>query len=309
METVGHVPVLLEPVLAMLDPKPGEVCVDATLGRGGHAASIIPMLGPGGQYIGLDTDESNAEYARARLAPLADAAGVTLTVRHANYTAFEAVLATMGLPGADLLLADLGFASNQIDDGSRGFSFNEDAPLDMRLDRSAGQTAADLIATLPERELADLIYQLGEERRSRKIAAKIAATRATKPIQTTRQLADLVRSAHGSHARGQRIDPATRTFMALRIAVNGELAALDRLLELLPGRLQPGGRAAIISFHSLEDRPIKRAFAELAKTDRFALLTRKPITASEYELAVNPRSRSAKLRGLMRMKATTPRGG
>ncbi len=188
-----------------------------------------------------------------------------------------------------------------MDEAARGLSFMQDAPLDMRLDRRQPTTAADLVNTLPTRELADLIYRYGEERLSRKIAAKIEAARRDSPIQTTRRLAEVVRSAYGRAAGGQRIHPATRTFMALRIAVNGELAALDTLLEALPRLLGVGGRAAIISFHSLEDRPVKRAFAALAATGRFEVLTRKPITAGETELAANPRSRSAKLRGIRRL--------
>jgi len=316
MTDVGHIPVLLDEVLDMLAPAAGQVCLDCTLGRGGHAAAIIPRLGPGGRYVGLDTDADNCAYASERLGPIAAAAGVALVTRAVNFAGVEGVVRELlggsverGGPakpqaaggGVDLLLADLGFASNQVDDPGRGLSFMQDAPLDMRLDRRQGATAAELVNTLPARELADLIYRYGEERLSRKIANKIEAARAGSPIQTTRQLAEVVRSAYGRAAGGQKIHPATRTFMALRIAVNGELAALDALLEALPRLLRVGGRAAIISFHSLEDRPVKRAFAALAATPRFELLTRKPVTPGDDELAANPRSRSAKLRGLRRL--------
>jgi 16S rRNA (cytosine1402-N4)-methyltransferase len=198
----------------------------------------------------------------------------------------------------DLLLADLGFASTQMADPSRGFSFSREGPLDMRLDPDLPQSAADLVNGLPKRELADLIYRLGQERLSRRVAEKIVAARADAPIQTTAELARLVRSAYGPRGRSQRIDPATRTFMALRIAVNRELEALEKLLADLPALMRPQGVAAIISFHSLEDRPVKLAFREYAQAGRAVLLTKKPRTASEMEVRENPRSRSAKLRAL-----------
>ena len=297
-----HVPVLPDATLALLDPQPGGVVVDATLGRGGHAALILPRLAPGGTLLGLDTDPANAAYARQRLGPLAADYGVTLIVEHANFAALPAVLRDHGLPPADGLLADLGFASNQMDDPARGLSFRGDGPLDMRLDPTRGVPASHLIATLPERELADLIYQLGEERLSRRIARKIVERRAVEPIETTGALAELVRRCYPPKARHGRIDPATRTFMALRIAVNGELEALDTLLRQLPETLGPGGRAAVISFHSLEDRRVKRAFLAMSQEGGFERLTRKPLTADADEVAVNPRSRSAKLRGVEKQR-------
>jgi 16S rRNA (cytosine1402-N4)-methyltransferase len=223
-------------------------------------------------------------------------------------------------PGVDCLLADLGFASNQMDDVSRGLAFSGDGPLDMRLDPGADITAERLVNSLPEKELADLIYEFGEERLSRRIARKIVEQRRIEPITTTSGLADLVRRCYprpGPRAlrgkgpkrpgrkpwesrpggwRGHRIDPATRTFMALRIAVNDELGSLDSLLEGLPGLLNPGGRAAVISFHSLEDRRVKRAYQALRQERGYDLLTRKPVTAEEQETDTNPRSRSAKMR-------------
>ncbi|MEM9883220.1 MAG: 16S rRNA (cytosine(1402)-N(4))-methyltransferase RsmH [Planctomycetota bacterium] len=305
----GHIPVLPDAVVGLLDPQPGETFVDATLGRGGHAAKLIPRLA-GGTYLGLDADPANAEFSRQRLAPIANAYGVTLRVVNANF----ASIAEDSDP-VDGLLADLGFASNQVDDPNRGFSFMQDGPLDMRLNTSGGSSgessggggAGELVNTLSERELADVIYRFGEERLSRRIARKIVEARGRSPINTTGQLATLCRAAYGPAAGRSRIHPATRTFQALRIAVNGELDALDALLAALPGVLAPGGRAAIISFHSLEDRPVKRRFLELQQTGVAERLTRKPITAAPEEAAANPRSRSAKLRGI-RKYAQNDRG-
>ena len=299
MQEVGHVPVLPEQVLALLEPRPGQTLLDCTVGRGGHAAMLIPRLEPGGRYIGLDLDPANSDYARSRLEPVAAEADVDLHIVHRGFADAPAVLADLGIDAVDGLLADLGFASNQMDDPQRGFAFSEAGPLDMRMDPTTGPTAADLVNELPERELADLIYEFGEERLSRKIARKIVESRGRSPIQHTSELADLVRRAYGGRTR-QRIHPATRTFMALRIAVNDELASLDRLLEDLPTLLAQGGRAAIISFHSLEDRRVKRAFLALQQRDLGQRLTRKPMTADDQEQVANPRSRSAKLRGFQR---------
>ena len=208
------------------------------------------------------------------------------------------MLAGLEVERVDGLLADLGFASNQMDDAGRGFTFQSDGPLDMRLDPTAGLPASELVNSLPERELADLIYGFGEERMSRRVARILVAERQRQPIETTGRLADLVRRAYGRAAQRSRMHPATRTFMALRIAVNGELEALDTLLETLPRLLRPGGRAAVISFHSLEDRRVKRRFLKLQQDGLAKRLTRKPLTADEPELAANPRSRSAKLRAV-----------
>ena len=302
----GHMPVLAETCLELCRPRPGQVMLDATLGRGGHASLFIPHLA-GGAYVGLDLDAGNLAYAGERLAPIAAAHGVTLVLRHASFAQAPGVLEGLelptlpGVPGVPgVLLADLGFASNQVDDPGRGLSFAADGPLDMRLDTSAGVTAAELVNQLPEADLADLLFGLGEEKLSRRIARKIVETRQKQPINTTAALADLVRQAYGPAARRQRIDPATRTFMALRIAVNDELGALERLIETLPRIVAEGGRAAIISFHSLEDRRVKQGFAALAQTDGWRLVTRKPLTASTSETARNPRSRSAKLRVIER---------
>ncbi len=300
---------MVEQVLHYLAPQPGETVLDATLGRGGHGEAIIPRLGPSGRYIGLDLDAGNIAYAQQRLRPLAEKAEVELILQQGNFQDSRAILNdlhadrsdALNIDRVDGLLADLGFASSQMDDPQRGFSFShetDDAPLDMRLNPSQPTTAAELVNHLPQRELADLIYHYGEEPFSRRIARKIVETRRGQPIQTTRELSELVRQAYGPRARHSRMHPATRTFMALRIAVNGELDALDRLLEALPHLLARGGRAAVISFHSLEDRRVKQAFLRFAQDKSAERLTRKPITPDEAERASNPRSRSAKLRAL-----------
>ena len=290
-----HVPVLLDAVVELLEPRPGGVVVDATLGRGGHARAMLPAMGPGGTLVGLDRDPGQLAAAGEGLEEAAKRHDVTLERVHADFADTRNVLDRMDLQ-ADRVLADLGFASNQVDDAQRGLSFQREGPLDMRLDPTRGPTAAELVAKLGEKELADLLYELGEERLSRRIARKIVERRATEPIQSTRQLASLVRTAYGSHGRGQRIDPATRTFQALRIAVNDELASLDRLLRDLPAMVSPQARVGVISFHSLEDRRVKRAFAEWEQRGRGKRVTRKPVTADAAESRDNPRSRSAKLR-------------
>jgi 16S rRNA (cytosine1402-N4)-methyltransferase len=303
----GHLPVLVEPVLRLLDPRPGQAVLDCTVGRGGHAAAILPRLAPGGRYIGLDVDAGNLAFARRRLAD----PPVPLHLLHRNFAQARAALDELAVPGVDLLLADFGFSSNQMTDPARGFSFQSDGPLDMRLDPTAPTTALDLVASLPERELADLIYQYGEERASRRIARKIVEARRESPITTTALRADVVRHALGVRPpkksdggrprrwqKHGRIDPATRTFMALRIAVNDELGVIERLLADLPLLLARGGRAALISFHSLEDRLVKHAFLALEKSGRGERVTNKPVVAGDEEVAGNPRSRSAKLRVL-----------
>lgn len=300
-----HLPVLAREVLEILDPQPGMVCLDCTVGTAGHAAMIAPYLAPGGRYIGLDVDPNNIAIAQEHLSH----APVTVDLVRSNFTTARDVLNQLDIQGVDLLLADLGFSSNQMDDPARGLSFNSDGPLDMRLDPSLPQTAGDLVNTLPEQELADLIYRYGQERHSRKIARKIVEYRRQSPINTSACLARLVRGAYGrmghkSKPRGRRrIDAATRTFMALRIAVNAELTALERLLEDLPALLRPGAVAVIISFHSLEDRLVKRAFAEMCRNCAARKLTPKPVVADLQERHNNSRSRSAKLRA---MKWTNP---
>ncbi|MCC6682813.1 MAG: 16S rRNA (cytosine(1402)-N(4))-methyltransferase RsmH [Phycisphaeraceae bacterium] len=291
-DSPAHIPVLAQQVLHWLAVRPGMTVLDCTLGLGGHAAMLIEHLGPGGRYIGFDLDAANLSAARTRLEPLAAAHGVELILHQANFAEARRHLEAP----VDRLLADLGVASTHLDDSARGFSFSNDGPLDMRLNRDQSTTAADLVNKLPQDELADLIYELGEERLSRRIARKIVEKRRESPIRSTGELAALVRQAAGPRAAQYRIDPATRTFMALRLAVNGELEALGRLLEDVPEMLTSEGRAAIISFHSLEDRPVKQAMQRWQQQQLGRALTRKPVTADEAELAANPRSRSAKLR-------------
>lgn len=291
-----HVPVLAEQVLALLDPQPGEVCVDCTVGRAGHAKLICERLGEGGRYIGLDLDPGNVAYAQQVMSQ--SSSGARVEVHHASFADVRSVLDDLGVERVDLLLADLGFASNQMADVERGLSFQTDGPLDMRLDPTQGATAAQLIHDLEEKELADVIYQYGEERLSRKIARKIVELRQYEPIETTQALAALVRRCYGPRGKRQRIDPATRTFQAIRIAVNRELESLESLLEQLPSCVGPGGRAAIISFHSLEDRLVKRGFLRYQQEDLADRLVRKPVRADDAERDDNPRSRSAKLRAV-----------
>ena len=293
-----HAPVLVDETLDLLAPRPGQTVLDCTLGRGGHAQPLIAAIAPGGRFVGLDLDAQNLAYAQHRLQPAAAHADVTMSLVHADFRHARAVLDDLGITRVDALLADLGFASSQMDEPTRGFSFAQDGPLDMRLNPDSDTTAEELVNTLPERELADLIYAYGEERLSRRIARKIVETRRVGPIQTTSALAELVRRAYGPRARRMRIDPATRTFMALRIAVNDELTALDALLASLPTLLADRGRAAVISFHSLEDRRVKQAFLRYAQQAGARRLTRKPLTAGETERHANPRARSAKLRAL-----------
>ena len=229
----GHIPVLLNEILGFLGlerDRPGLRVLDCTLGRGGHASHIIPRIGPGGQYVGLDLDGGNLGFSEARLRPIAEQAGVTLHLGNESFAAAERVLRDAGIDAVDVVLADLGFASNQVDAPERGLSFRQDGPLDMRLDPTGATTAADLVNGLGEAELADVIYRFGEERLSRRIARKIVQARGDRPILTTSELAELCRRAYGPRGRS-RIDPATRTFQALRIAVNGELEALETLLR------------------------------------------------------------------------------
>jgi 16S rRNA (cytosine1402-N4)-methyltransferase len=283
--TPRHASVLPAEVARLLDPKPGETWVDATVGAGGHARLIAERAG---RLIGLDQDAAMLELARPRLV------GLPVTLVHANFDQLPEVLANLGIETVDGVFADLGFASDQVDDPARGLSFKEDGPLDMRLDPTAGQTAADLVNRLSEKALADLIYEYGEERKSRWVAKRVVERRKEKPFETTGELAEVVRR---SVPRSGSIDPATRTFQALRIAVNDELGTLDRLLAALPRLLRPGGRAGVISFHSLEDRRVKHAFR---KPEVWDVLTRKPVEASDAETAANPRARSAKLRVAIR---------
>ncbi|MSR18328.1 MAG: 16S rRNA (cytosine(1402)-N(4))-methyltransferase RsmH [Phycisphaerales bacterium] len=304
MTQPGHVPVLLAQVLQGLDLKSGETVIDCTAGRGGHAEAMAAKIGSTGLLLLMDRDQSNLAYATQRIGLLANPPRV-LPV-HADFRLVESIAPRLGRP-ADAILADLGFASNQVDDPSRGLAFTWDGPLDMRLDQSSFPSAAELLASASELELADLIFKFGEEPWARVISRTIVRARLTVPILSTRQLADLVVQAYGARAATSRVHPATRTFMALRIAVNDELGSLEGLLDSIeraatsipkgrPTWLAPGARVGIISFHSLEDRPVKQAFVRLAAEGLAQLPFRKPLSSDEDEIKTNPRSRSAKLR-------------
>jgi 16S rRNA (cytosine1402-N4)-methyltransferase len=294
-----HVSVLPAEVLEYLAPTVGAVIVDATVGAGGHSRLLAERLGPSGRLIGLDQDASMLELARPRLE------GLPVTLIHASFAELPRVLRELNLTAVDGVLADLGVCSDQLDDAVRGFSFSVSGPLDMRMNTDEGESARDLLLRSNERDLADLIYRYGEERFSRRIARRIVEVRRKQPLNTTLELAEIVRQCVPRPKRkpGQRapIDPATRVFQALRIAVNDELKALERLLEALPRCVKPGGRAVLISFHSLEDRQVKQAFRH---RETWEELTRKPVTAREEEMANNPRSRSAKLRAARRVSVS-----
>ena len=280
-----HRPVLLDEVLDALEPRLGGVIIDGTTGAGGHTKALAERLKPGGRIIGLDRDPE--------MIALAEVATLSLPVTfiHSTYSDIDRVLHTLGLDGVDGILLDLGLSSDQLRWAHRGFSFQEDGPLDMRYDPRTIESAADMINNLSAEELADIFFDFGEERHSRRVARRIVESRRVEPILTTARLADIVRKS--IPGKWGPIDPATRTFQALRIAVNGELAHLEVALANLSTWLNPGGRAAIISFHSLEDRRVKHAFRD---DPHLEVLTRKPITATAEELQTNPRARSAKLR-------------
>jgi 16S rRNA (cytosine1402-N4)-methyltransferase len=296
VERATHVPVLLDEVRSLLVPERGGTFVDCTLGLGGHSRMLLESGAT--RVIGIDRDTDAIAIARETLAEFGD----RVTFVHANYREVAAVLETLGVSGIAGLLADFGVSSMQLDADGRGFSFKRDEPLDMRMDRSQGETAADLIDRVDETELADVIYRFGEERRSRQVARAIVMARSQSPITTTGRLAEIVR--RGVAARGwQRIDPATRTFQALRIWVNRELDELDSFIGRAASQLQAEGRLALISFHSLEDRVVKHTLRDLARGDEAVIkvLTKHPVVAGEAEAAVNPRARSAKLRAAVRV--------
>jgi 16S rRNA (cytosine1402-N4)-methyltransferase len=290
----GHASVLLAESLEILAVKPGGLYVDGTVGLGGHAAALLERSGPGGRLIGLDRDAEVLEQARERLRPF----GARARLLHADYREIPRLL---GDERPDGVLLDLGVSSVQLDTAERGFSFRLEGPLDMRMDRSGGESAAEVVNRTSEPDLADLIYQFGEERASRRIARAIVAARRQARIRTTTELAAIVRRAAGRNRRPG-LDPATRTFQALRIHVNRELEGLGRALAGIAGCLAPRGRLAVIAFHSLEDREVKRTFRELGQGG-FTVLTRRPLRPAAEETGANPRSRSARLRGLERGEA------
>lgn len=304
-----HLPVMVERVLGVLAPRPGEVFADLTAGMGGHAAAVAARLGPGGTVVLNDCDPTHLESAAARVRDACGSACPRVVPVRGNFADLPSTMAERGLC-ADMVLADLGFSSAQMEQAARGLSFMRDGPLDMRLDPALATTAADLVNSLTEEELAQLIREFGEERAARRIARKLAQERTREPISTTGRLAELVRSVAGPRTGG--IDPATRTFQALRIAVNDELGELERGLAAAHDALRPGGRLAVVSFHSLEDRAVKEFVrarcGRAAGPSRHAPptvdgapaslreVTRRPVVPSPDEIARNPRARSARLR-------------
>jgi 16S rRNA (cytosine1402-N4)-methyltransferase len=294
---------MLDEVLTALDPKPGEVVVDCTLGFAGHSAEMLRRVGPTGRLFAFDLDADNLPAAAARLTEI----GPHFSLHHGNFAGFPTAVAQAGFDGCDCLLADLGMSSMQVDDSDRGFSFMRDGPLDMRMDRARARTAAELLNTLPAADLAAAFRDLGDEPEAERIAQAIVTRRQTKPLERTRELMDLILEAApvriNPHPRPgeptprqQQIRPTARVFQALRILVNRELANLQELLRVLPWGLRPGGRVAIISFHSGEDRLVKAAFKDGVRTGVYETASDDPLRPGVSERIDNPRARSAKLR-------------
>ncbi len=303
----GHVSVLLDECINYLDIKPDGIYVDGTLGLGGHSSEIAKRLGEGGRLIAIDRDLASIERASARLAPWAD----RVTIVHGNFRDVAAILDEQGVPAVDGMLFDLGVSSPQLDDGQRGFSYMQDAPLDMRMDPSDNVDAWFIVNRWPEEKIARILHDYGDERYAKRIAAAIVARRQEKEIETTLELVDVIKSAMPAPALREKQHPAKRSFQAIRIAVNDELSAVSQMMETAPDRLKPGGRLCVISFHSLEDRIIKNAIHERENgctcpreapvctcgfVQTLRSVTRKPVTPTDEELVLNPRSRSAKLR-------------
>ena len=306
-EQFSHIPVLLNETLALLAPERGGIFVDGTLGGGGHAEAVLTRLGQADRLIGIDRDWEAVHAAGERLSTF----GSRFTALHGNFFDMKALLGEIGVTEVSGILLDLGVSSHQLDKSARGFSYKTEAPLDMRMDQSAGLSAKDVVNTYPEAELARIFFEYGEERFSRRIAEKICRAREQYPIETTLQLAQIVREAIPAKYRNEPQHPARRTFQALRIEVNGELRGLDHAVEQACDLLQKGGRLCIITFHSLEDRIVKQAFRRFenpctcppsapicicGKLPKAKILTKKPLTASAEEEAQNSRSTSAKLR-------------
>lgn len=292
METC-HLPVLLEEVINYLAPRDGGVYVDCNLGLGGHTAKILETSEPGGKVVGFEWDADALTLAQRRLAPFSK----RVRFVRKNFALLKETLMDFGISQVDGVLLDLGLSSLQLDSSGRGFSFKGSEPLDMRMDERSGKSAADLINTASEHELADIFYYYGEERQARRIASYIVEERGKNRIQTTDQLVEVIVKAVPNRFRPKKIHVATKVFQALRIAVNHELENLDKVLIDGKAVLKPGGRFCVISFHSLEDRLVKQAFKS---NSDFQILTPKPVMASEEECRQNPRARSAKLRVAMR---------
>jgi len=312
VETFRHLSVLPDEVIQFLNPRPGGIYLDGTLGGGGHARLVLERCTPGGVLVGIDQDQEALQAAGQRLADF----GTAVRLVHGNFGELERHLDELGIAAVDGFILDLGVSSHQLDSAGRGFSFQQDAPLDMRMDTSRGETAADLLNDLPEPELERIIRDYGEERWAKRIAAFIARARQEAPFVTTLQLVDIVKGAVPKAKWEERIHPATRTFQAVRIAVNRELEMLEKGLRAALDRLKPGGRGVVISFHSLEDRIVKHIFRDFAtgctcprnlpvcacnNKPRVRVLTGRPVTATSQEIEANPRSRSAKLRAVEKL--------
>lgn len=316
MKEFSHVSVMPAEVLAYLQPEAGGLYLDGTLGGGGHAALLLEASAPSGRLIGFDRDMEAIEAATGSLSRFGD----RFSPVNSNFDAARTVLPTMGISAIDGFVLDLGVSSHQLDRAERGFSFQQDAPLDMRMDTNSGETAAELLARLSHGELARIIREYGEDRWAGRIASFICKARENGPLESTLQLAELVKAAIPRGAWEERIHPATRTFQALRIAVNDELGSLERGLQGLIRLLRPGGRGVVISFHSLEDRIVKQMFKKLTggcicprdlpvcscgNLPEVKILTARPVVATAEELAQNSRSRSAKLRAVEKLKEVT----
>lgn len=302
-----HKSVLLQECIDALNIRPDGIYLDGTLGGAGHSSQIARRLTEGGRLIGVDRDRTALAAAKERLPPYAD----RVTLVHSNFAEIDAILDSLGIPAVDGMLFDLGVSSPQLDDASRGFSYMADAPLDMRMDKDDALTAGEVVNTWPQGELRRILYDYGEERYAPQIAAAICRAREKAPVETTLELVDIIRSAMPAQALREKQHPAKRSFQAIRIAVNDELGAVSRMMQAAVGRLNPGGRLAVITFHSLEDRIVKSEMQQAArgctcppefpvcvcgKKPLVKLVTRKPIVSSPAELEENPRARSAKLR-------------
>ena len=303
----SHRSVLLQECIDALNIRPDGIYLDGTLGGAGHSSQIARRLTEGGRLIGVDRDRTALAAAKERLAPYAD----RVTLVHSNFAEIDAILDSLGIPAVDGMLFDLGVSSPQLDDASRGFSYMADAPLDMRMDKDDALTAGEVVNTWPQGELRRILYDYGEERYAPQIAAAICRAREKAPVETTLELVDIIRSAMPAQALREKQHPAKRSFQAIRIAVNDELGAVSRMMQAAVGRLNPGGRLAVITFHSLEDRIVKSEMQQAArgctcppefpvcvcgKKPLVKLVTRKPIVSGPAELEENPRARSAKLR-------------
>jgi 16S rRNA (cytosine1402-N4)-methyltransferase len=306
-----HRPVLLEEVLTALAVRPGAVVVDATVGWAGHSVELLRRVGSSGRLIGLDLDAENLPRARERLATT----GLPFSLHHSNFAALPAILATEGVSAVQAVLADLGMSSMQVDDAERGFSYVREGPLDMRMDRSRGRSAAQVLASISEEDLAKALRELGDEPEAERIATVLVAARKQAPLERTSEVARVIQEATqpaGAKARWRvhpapgrwTSHPAARTFQALRILVNRELGNLEQLLRVLPTVLAPGGVAAIISFHSGEDRLVKSAFREGLRAGVYNATSADPLRAAFAEKTANPRSRSAKLRWARRSESS-----